>query len=228
MANPENQVPQLGARSRGDLAAESAFSTRSRPGTALRNAAARLCATTRPLLFWPHSVPSSISRSPPNCPGNAVSLSLDPPERHHGSRTLCRSRSPALSERKPLLWFWQMFDRSPLGLNHWLGLRLRSMLGVTSSSNSAQESKSTTASTLPMATRSYHRRWRHHSPARAAQRSRRHRHRQQRRVLPHLFLLARCGGLRSRSAARTVMPRGAASAGLSRHCSRRPERRPGH
>ena len=31
--------------------------------------------------------------------------------------------------RKPLIWFWQMFDRSPLGLNHWLGFRVRCMLG---------------------------------------------------------------------------------------------------
>jgi acetyltransferase-like isoleucine patch superfamily enzyme len=31
--------------------------------------------------------------------------------------------------RKPLIWFWQMFDRSPLGLNHWLGYRFRCMLG---------------------------------------------------------------------------------------------------
>jgi acetyltransferase-like isoleucine patch superfamily enzyme len=28
-----------------------------------------------------------------------------------------------------LLWFWQMFDRSPIGINHWLGLRFRAMLG---------------------------------------------------------------------------------------------------
>ena len=33
------------------------------------------------------------------------------------------------SQRKPLLWFWQMFDRSPIGLNHWLGIRFRCMLG---------------------------------------------------------------------------------------------------
>ena len=32
------------------------------------------------------------------------------------------------AERKPLLWFWMMFDRSPAGLNHWLGHRLRHML----------------------------------------------------------------------------------------------------
>src|SRR5207248_10239148 len=32
------------------------------------------------------------------------------------------------AERKPLIWFWMMFDRSPLGLNHWLGYRVRAML----------------------------------------------------------------------------------------------------
>lgn len=30
---------------------------------------------------------------------------------------------------KPLIWFWHMFDRSPVGLNHWLGFRFRAMLG---------------------------------------------------------------------------------------------------
>ena len=32
------------------------------------------------------------------------------------------------AERKPLIWFWMMFDRSPLGLNHWLGYRMRYMV----------------------------------------------------------------------------------------------------
>jgi acetyltransferase-like isoleucine patch superfamily enzyme len=32
------------------------------------------------------------------------------------------------SERKPFIWFWQMFDRSPLGQNALLGHRLRRML----------------------------------------------------------------------------------------------------
>lgn len=31
-------------------------------------------------------------------------------------------------ERKPLIWFWQMFDRSPLGQNALLGHRMRRML----------------------------------------------------------------------------------------------------
>jgi acetyltransferase-like isoleucine patch superfamily enzyme len=32
------------------------------------------------------------------------------------------------AERKPLIWFWMMYDRSPLGLNHWLGFKMRAML----------------------------------------------------------------------------------------------------
>jgi acetyltransferase-like isoleucine patch superfamily enzyme len=32
------------------------------------------------------------------------------------------------AERKPLIWFWMMYDRSPLGLNHWLGFRVRALL----------------------------------------------------------------------------------------------------
>jgi acetyltransferase-like isoleucine patch superfamily enzyme len=30
---------------------------------------------------------------------------------------------------KPLIYFWQMFDRSPVSINHWLGFRFRAMLG---------------------------------------------------------------------------------------------------
>jgi acetyltransferase-like isoleucine patch superfamily enzyme len=62
-------------------------------------------------------------------PTNILSLSLDPSnvtlEAEHFS-DLDRER---YAPRKPLLWFWQMFDRSPIGLNHWLGLRFRCMLG---------------------------------------------------------------------------------------------------
>src|ERR1044071_8155713 len=32
------------------------------------------------------------------------------------------------AERKPLIWFWMMYDRSPVGLNHWLGFRVRRMI----------------------------------------------------------------------------------------------------
>jgi acetyltransferase-like isoleucine patch superfamily enzyme len=62
-------------------------------------------------------------------PGNILSLSLDPEnvtlEAQHYSDADCEK----YDRRKPLLWFWQMFDRSPIGLNHWLGLRFRCMLG---------------------------------------------------------------------------------------------------
>jgi len=62
-------------------------------------------------------------------PGNVLSLSLDPE-----NVTLEAGHFPEVdreryNRRKPLLWFWQMFDRSPIGLNHWLGLRFRCMLG---------------------------------------------------------------------------------------------------
>lgn len=62
-------------------------------------------------------------------PGNVLALSLDP-----GNVTLEAEHFPDIDEklfavRKPLLWFWQMFDRSPIGLNHWLGIRFRAMLG---------------------------------------------------------------------------------------------------
>jgi len=62
-------------------------------------------------------------------PLNVLQLSLDP-----GNITLESQQFPDVDpERfaasKPLLWFWQMFDRSPIGLNHWLGIRFRCMLG---------------------------------------------------------------------------------------------------
>jgi acetyltransferase-like isoleucine patch superfamily enzyme len=61
-------------------------------------------------------------------PGSVLSLSLDP-----DNVTLEAQHHPEVDrerycQRKPLLWFWQMFDRSPIGLNHWLGLRFRCML----------------------------------------------------------------------------------------------------
>jgi acetyltransferase-like isoleucine patch superfamily enzyme len=61
-------------------------------------------------------------------PGNVLQLSLDPanvtlePE-YYGDVDVEK-----YCERKPLIYFWQMFDRSALGLNHWLGFRFRKML----------------------------------------------------------------------------------------------------
>jgi len=61
-------------------------------------------------------------------PGNVLQISLDPanvtlePE-YYGDVDVEK-----YCERKPLIYFWQMFDKSALGLNHWLGFRFRKML----------------------------------------------------------------------------------------------------
>jgi len=62
-------------------------------------------------------------------PGNVVNLSLDPENVTLEAEYFPDVDHDLFSRRKPLLWFWQMFDRSPVGLNHWLGLRFRAMLG---------------------------------------------------------------------------------------------------
>ena len=62
-------------------------------------------------------------------PYNVLQLSLDPknitlePE-YYGDIDLER-----YAPIKPLIYFWQMFDRTPIALNHWLGFRFRAMLG---------------------------------------------------------------------------------------------------
>jgi acetyltransferase-like isoleucine patch superfamily enzyme len=62
-------------------------------------------------------------------PGNVGNLSLDPMNITLEAEYYPEVDRERYSRRKPLIWFWQMFDRSPLGLNHWLGLRFRAMLG---------------------------------------------------------------------------------------------------
>jgi acetyltransferase-like isoleucine patch superfamily enzyme len=62
-------------------------------------------------------------------PGNVLSLSLDPENVTLEAEHFADADPDEYAKRKPLLWFWQMFDRSPIGTNHWLGIRLRCMLG---------------------------------------------------------------------------------------------------
>jgi len=62
-------------------------------------------------------------------PGNILRLSLDPENVTLEAECFPDVDHQQFAMRKPLLWFWQMFDRSPIGLNHWLGVRFRSMLG---------------------------------------------------------------------------------------------------
>jgi len=62
-------------------------------------------------------------------PGNVLSMSLDPENVTLEAEHFADVDKERFARRKPLLWFWQMFDRSPIGLNHWLGIRFRCMLG---------------------------------------------------------------------------------------------------
>ncbi len=61
-------------------------------------------------------------------PGAILSLSLDPANVTLEAEYFADTDRDRFARRKPLLWFWKMFDRSPIGLNHWLGLRFRCML----------------------------------------------------------------------------------------------------
>ncbi len=62
-------------------------------------------------------------------PGNVLSMSLDPENVTLEAEQYGEADPERYGVRKPLLWFWQMFDRSPIGLNLWLGIRFRCMLG---------------------------------------------------------------------------------------------------
>jgi hypothetical protein len=60
---------------------------------------------------------------------NVLYLSIDP-----ANVVLQAESQPDLdieqfAERKPLIFFWLMFDRLPVALNQWLGCRFRAMLG---------------------------------------------------------------------------------------------------
>ena len=62
-------------------------------------------------------------------PGNVMSLSLDPTNITLEAEHFPDVDRARFARLKPLIWFWKMFDRSAIGLNHWLGMRVRAMLG---------------------------------------------------------------------------------------------------
>ncbi len=62
-------------------------------------------------------------------PLNVLQLSLDPANITLEAEHYPDVDAERFARSKPLLWFWIMFDRSPIGLNHWLGIRFRCMLG---------------------------------------------------------------------------------------------------
>ena len=76
----------------------------------------------------PHGWKSAVTLTS-ELPGTILALSLDPANVTLEAEYFADTDRERYARRKPLLWFWKMFDRSPIGMNHWLGLRFRCMLG---------------------------------------------------------------------------------------------------
>jgi len=62
-------------------------------------------------------------------PMNVVEITLDPRNVTLEAEYLEGIDRERYMDRKPLIYMWQMFDRSPLGLNLWLGFKFRCMMG---------------------------------------------------------------------------------------------------
>lgn len=62
-------------------------------------------------------------------PFNVLQLSLDPANVTLEPEYYGDIDAERYALIKPLVWFWRMYDRSPVALNHWLGFRFRAMLG---------------------------------------------------------------------------------------------------
>ncbi len=130
MANPENQTPHPAPE------AEEIYRRwiRFLDEEFLRHSSAeRRSEVVRDQLYQlymgrPHSGKLNLTLTS-ELPGNVINLSLDPQNVTMEAEHFAEVDRERFARRKPLLWFWQMFDRSPLGLNHWLGLRFRCMLG---------------------------------------------------------------------------------------------------
>jgi acetyltransferase-like isoleucine patch superfamily enzyme len=76
----------------------------------------------------PHAGKANVTLSS-ELPGNVLGYSLDPENVTVEAEYFGDVDTAEFAIRKPLIWFWKMFDRSPIGLNLWLGLRFRCMLG---------------------------------------------------------------------------------------------------
>jgi hypothetical protein len=62
-------------------------------------------------------------------PMNVIEFTLDPRNVTLEAEYLDGVDRARYLDRKPLIFMWQMFDRSPLGLNVWLGFKFRCMMG---------------------------------------------------------------------------------------------------
>ena len=75
----------------------------------------------------PHGSKQTVTLSS-ELPATVLGYSLDPENVTMEAEYFTEVDAEEYAVRKPLLWFWKMFDRSPIGLNTWLGLRFRCML----------------------------------------------------------------------------------------------------
>lgn len=72
--------------------------------------------------------PYAALRGSESLTGQALAHSFDPRNATLEPETYGDADAVKYAERKPLIWFWMMYDRSPVGLNHWLGHKMRAML----------------------------------------------------------------------------------------------------
>ena len=90
----------------------------------------------------PHAPRSSVTLTS-ELPSTVLELSLDPHNVTIDAESFSGLDQAKFQPRKPLLWFWKMFDRSPIGLNLWLGVPSGPCWAATSLPPSARASGST-------------------------------------------------------------------------------------
>ena len=93
----------------------------------------RRCDIVRDELFQLYRNKAHGGRSTANLitelPANVIDASMDPRNITLEAEYLPGIDRARYLDRKPLIYLWQMFDRSPLGLNVWLGFKFRCMMG---------------------------------------------------------------------------------------------------
>lgn len=85
-----------------------------------------LCRRTLTGIFYPHLADADPERLP--LPARAALAQMDPDNVTLEPEYYSEIDAARFAERRPLIWMWQMFDRSPLGGNVHLGVRFRRLL----------------------------------------------------------------------------------------------------
>jgi acetyltransferase-like isoleucine patch superfamily enzyme len=85
-----------------------------------------LCRRTLTAIYHPQLLDADIERLHPAA--RASIAQMDPANVTLEPEYYAEVDAERFAERKPLLWMWQMFDRSPLGGNVHLGVRFRRVL----------------------------------------------------------------------------------------------------